>query len=608
MTTRSSTVETAKTETVRQAPQSARGSTGVESRRKSDGIHYTPAGLAAYLARQVAAALPLDDQDPRPLFVLDPACGEGELLNAIVQAVSPNVRGRLVLTGFDKDELALDRADKFLRDAPVSSVSLHRADFLSTLSNSDLDSQMNLSLGSTASPAFLIERQFDAVISNPPYVRTQVLGAALAKQLSARFQLTGRVDLYHAFVKAMTLALRSSGVLGLLTSNRFLTVQSGVSIRQWLLEHYHLLRLVDLGDTKLFDAAVLPAIVIARRSGGGTPLDCEFIRVYETPPSKDHTFRSFDSVLDALEGSFAGEARVRNLSYWVETGRLDIGSDRRQPWSMTSRGIEKWLAAVRRNSAGIFSDFGKVSVGIKTTADSVFIRDDWMTLPEAERPEHELLHPLVTHHIASRWRIPPEVAGSKRVLYPYDVSADWRVPVDLRYYPRARAYFEKHRQRLEGRSYVTESGREWYEIWVPQRPKDWDLPKVAFPDISQSSSFFVVEKGWIVNGDCYWIKLLPGKELKWLWLMLAVANSTFILKFYDALFHNKLYSGRRRFMSQYVNRFPVPKFHSASEIFKLMPVLLDAAARQETSRVMELETAIDDLVWQAFGLVKEVAR
>ena len=65
----------------------------------------------------------------------------------------------------------------------------------------------------------------------------------------------GRVDLYHAFVKAMTLALREDGILGLLTSNRFLTVQSGSSMRDWLLKNFHLLRLVDLGDTKLFEAA-----------------------------------------------------------------------------------------------------------------------------------------------------------------------------------------------------------------------------------------------------------------------------------------------------------------------------------------------------------------
>ena len=50
-----------------------------------------------------------------------------------------------------------------------------------------------------------------------------MLGAVAAKKLATRFGLTGRVDLYHAFVKAMTMALRGGGWLGLLTSNRFLS-------------------------------------------------------------------------------------------------------------------------------------------------------------------------------------------------------------------------------------------------------------------------------------------------------------------------------------------------------------------------------------------------
>ena len=615
-----------------------------KAERKAHGIHYTPPLLAAYLARQVVAALKIRAGRTGRINVLDPACGAGELLKALFEAVPATWRDRLSLTGFDKDEQALATAKGVLSGLGAASVNLQRADFLSVVSQSD--GQMSLLLTPAHGEERRLVAQFDAVISNPPYVRTQVLGAAAARELTARFGLSGRVDLYHAFVKAMTLALREDGILGLLTSNRFLTVQSGSSMREWLFKNFHLLRLVDLGDTKLFEAAVLPAILIARRNVSGRsepdekadnpltpalspsegervpagrvtgwtgsserehPQECEFVRVYEAGAKLDTAAREADSVLDVIDGSFSGQVRVNSGCFQVETGRLLTGADSRTPWSMTNRGIESWLATMRAHSAGTFADVAKVCVGIKTTADSIFIRDDWKSLLEGERPEEELLHPLVTHHFAARWHLPASVSGIKRVLYPYVMNADERVPVDLADYPCARNYLLKHRERLEGRSYVIESGRQWYELWVPHRPRDWMLPKLAFPDISETNRFFLVEEGWIVNGDCYWAKLLPGKDASWLMLMLAVANSSFALKFYDAVFHNKLYAGRRRFMSQYVSRFPLPKLSRATDILDLMPRLLAASAKK-APELSQLAREMDGLIWKAFGLPEEVTR
>jgi hypothetical protein len=275
---------------------------------------------------------------------------------------------------------------------------------------------------------------------------------------------------------------------------------------------------------------------------------------------------------------------------------------------MSNKGIDSWLSTVRRNSEGVFSDAGKVCVGIKSTADVVFVRDDWECLPESERPEEELLHPLVTHHLAKRWHLPSGGGRGKRVLYPYRMDSHNREPVDLADYPGAEAYLLKHAERLKGRNYVIEAGRKWYEIWVPQRPSDWKCQKIAFPDISETSKFFLVDEGWVVNGDCYWIRPLSGKDESWLHLMLAVANSSFVLKFYDLVFHNKLYAGRRRFMSQYVSRFPLPRRNRAAEILGLMPRLLRASAKQDGGEVARLERDLDEAVWRAFGLGEEGAR
>ena len=110
-----------------------------------------------------------------------------------------------------------------------------------------------------------IVEQYDVVIANPPYVRTQVMGAKKAQALAKQFGLTGRVDLYHAFAIGMTTVLKPGGVLGLLTSNRFLTIKSGASLREMFSSHFDIEAIYDLGDTKLFTAAVLPVIIVARK-------------------------------------------------------------------------------------------------------------------------------------------------------------------------------------------------------------------------------------------------------------------------------------------------------------------------------------------------------
>src|SRR6266480_6332755 len=85
----------------------ATGSTTDLEWKKANGIHYTPFQLAKYLAEQVASALKATHTKADQISILDPACGEGELLKAIVDAVPHTWRAHLHLTGFDVDEPAL---------------------------------------------------------------------------------------------------------------------------------------------------------------------------------------------------------------------------------------------------------------------------------------------------------------------------------------------------------------------------------------------------------------------------------------------------------------------------------------------------------------------
>jgi adenine-specific DNA-methyltransferase len=256
------------------------------------------------------------------------------------------------------------------------------------------------------------------------------------------------------------------------------------------------------------------------------------------------------------------------------------------------------LQTVRANTECTFSEVARIRVGIKTTADKIFIRDDWKELPEEIRPEPELLRPLLTHECAGRWTAGREL-NRARVLYPHIVFNGKRKAIELDAYPRAAAYLRRHEARLRRRKYVIDSGRQWYEIWVPQNPEDWKKDKIVYPDISEYPRFFLDRSGAVVNGDCYWITLRDGVDPDWLFLMLAVANSTFITRYYDSVYHNKLYSGRRRFMTQYVGGFPLPSLETK---YGQGIVQLVARVVRLGKVIYATEKEIDTLVWRAFGL------
>lgn len=498
--------------------------------RKRHGKHYTPTELADFLATRTLAQL--DAPGGNQITVLDPACGDGELLLAVHRVASSlGWVSDLVLIGYDLDELAVSIARDRAEAAGIP-VRIEQADFL------------------TASRE-LAKGSIDVVITNPPYVRTQQLGQEFARRLSAEYGLQGRVDLTHPFVTLMPKLLRPDGILGLLCSNRFMTTKAGVNVRRVLQTELTPLEVFDLGDTKLFDAAVLPAIVVAsNRRVSGEP-DCPFVSAYEESESEAEDGLS---LFDALVADSDSTVSQGGRAIKVKVGRLAHASTPADPWRLAHAKGEDWLRSIESATWKTFGDIAKIRVGIKTTADAVFIGSDWEA--RSPQPEQDLLLPLITHDGVAAWRV--DAMKSTKVLYPYDLSKSKRTLVDMCAYPRSMEYLETHGERLRGRKYVVEGGRQWYEIWVPQRPADWAAPKIVFPDISVMPQFALDESGAVVNGDCYWISVADIGSEDLALLMVAVANSSLGQRYYDEVCGNKLYAGRRRWMTQYVARLPLP--------------------------------------------------
>lgn len=565
---------------------------------KSTGATFTPSQLADFLSDRILKYT--TDEDA---LILDPACGEGALLLSLGEKLT--ARSVTVnLIGFDSNLDYLTTAKTSIHEKGWKNASLKNEDFLEAvvLPNSAQANTGSIQTDLFSEPAKCggvgKNIKADIIIANPPYVRTQVLGSDKAQLLAKKFDLKGRVDLYYPFLISMTESLKEGGILGVITSNRYLYTKSGTSIRKYLSENYEILELIDLGDTKLFAAAVLPAILIAKKKAKAVDSNPLFIKVYEASKEYVGDTECVSTIYEALNSHTANYFKLGSKSYKVTKGVLkyEVGSE--EAWGMLTDEELNWITKIQKASPCTVGDIFKVKVGVKTTADNVFISDSWDSLGK-EKPEASLLKGLLSQENISRWTAVENSA--LQMLYPHYSEGGKKYTVDIEDYPLAMKYFRSHEVQLKGRQYVIDAGRKWYEIWVPQKPEVWKLPKLVFPDISLEPRFYFDKSGKIVNGNCYWIAAKNKVEEEHLLLIQGIANSKLMTKYHDLVFNNKLYSGRRRYITQYVEKYPLPSLSSpvASEIAQLANELNNSF---DQSDISILEYKLEQKVAQAYGV------
>ena len=245
---------------------------------KERGAHFTPADIAEYIAER-ALSLADINEDQKTACVLDPACGDGELLIAALSAVrSIGKSARLI--GIDTDADTIAAAENRIRPMlhPDDELDLRCTDFLTC----SIEEELSLfSMIENEAGQNTLLPPADIIVANPPYVRTQVMGSNVSQALSRKYRLTGKVDLYHAFFINYINFLKPSGALGVITSNRYLYTKSGSVVRKCLDQEFDMDFIADLGDTKVFSAAVLPALFFGKpKINESAPVPCT--RIYET--------------------------------------------------------------------------------------------------------------------------------------------------------------------------------------------------------------------------------------------------------------------------------------------------------------------------------------
>ncbi|TFF85145.1 MAG: hypothetical protein EU551_04555, partial [Promethearchaeota archaeon] len=114
---------------------------------------------------------------------------------------------------------------------------------------------------------FALNSKYDAVLGNPPYLRVQSIQPLWRREiLKQKYQSAfGHFDIYYLFIELGINLLSEIGILGYVSSNKFMSTTAGSRIRDYISKNTTIKNLIDFNDSHIFEARVLPAIYILSR-------------------------------------------------------------------------------------------------------------------------------------------------------------------------------------------------------------------------------------------------------------------------------------------------------------------------------------------------------
>lgn len=273
--------------------------------RKTLGEFYTPQEVIEYILDAVGFQ---SGKNITTTKILDPSCGSGGFLVEAIQRLMrqyermgfefkrPKDAKQIVegcvnsVYGFDIHPFACFIAEMNIlfqllelfnvvaredRSYRIPRINIYRTDSLA-LPGGDvilglsvfLDNSRRVALVEEARRAEEVKKgEFDFVVGNPPYVRMERIAEDERRYYMDNYD-SGKVlrpDLYILFMERGIMWLKEKGKLGYIVQNKFLALDNGRKLREYILNRCCIEQIVDVSNVKVFSESVpYPVIIILR--------------------------------------------------------------------------------------------------------------------------------------------------------------------------------------------------------------------------------------------------------------------------------------------------------------------------------------------------------
>jgi type I restriction-modification system DNA methylase subunit len=413
---------------------------------------------------------------------------------------------------------------------------------------------------------------FDVVIGNPPYVQLQKLGEMSEKLKASGFETFDKgADLYCIFTERGYNLLKRGGLQSFIMPNKWLLVAYGKPLRKFL-SKVGLRQMLNFGDIQFFDEA--------------TTYVCIFVAEKSAP-------KKTVKVLSLNKKTYLGDFLTE-----VKANLYDNPADRfgEKEWSIQPFIDFRKLETIRLNGTELKELPIIINNGIKTGFNNAFLIDDKIRekLISEEGKSAELIQPMVR----GRGIIPYGVSESEFLINTHNGIKDKNppvLPVNIQQYPAIKKHLDTFYAQLEKRG---DKGETPYNLRNCAYLEEFLKPKIIYPEITAFFPFFYDESGLFCNNKNF--ILTAQDDSVSLPFLTAVFNSS-LAKLWIWYNCPELQGGTREIRKVYFEHFPVPQ--SNEEQTKTLSEL--ALNRTElTSSLKEITSKFLRTIQRKFDLEK----
>ena len=379
-------------------------------------------------------------------------------------------------------------------------------------------------------PQIFAKGGFDVIIGNPPYVQLQKL-KEISEQLKKvgyqTYESTG--DLYCLFYEKGNIILKPKGVLGFITSNKWMRANYGKSLRKYFLQNTTPYQLLDLG-AGIFEAAVVDSNII----------------LFEKKKSINISIPSLD-ISD--EKTVIDFVHYKNQFVEIQPKNDDV-------WTISSKAAQTIKEKVEKSGTSIKDWVVEIKYGIKTGLNDAFVidKEKRKELIAADPNSEEIIVPVLRGRDVNRYQI------DYQDLYLINSHNGYNnIPrINIDDYPAIKKHLEQFEPQLSKRY---DKGETPYNLRNCAYVDAFKKPKIIWKEMSSEPPFVLDEKGYYTNDT---ITFIIGNDLEFL---LTLLNSKLIFYIYSNYYSGGgLGSKGIRFKKDFLSGLPIKKPTSEQQI------------------------------------------